>query len=131
MKMKVSVLRHCSKMLRLLIDSQLGYELRHLRDPIRERIVQAAVLGGSVVSVDENQNYSVTNKKAPTSFAGADVLDRARVVAVGVETFVELASRGVFPGFGGYELASQDLMNRVPEQQQQQHSTVVPLTISK
>uniref|UniRef100_A0A914I621 ABC1 atypical kinase-like domain-containing protein n=2 Tax=Globodera rostochiensis TaxID=31243 RepID=A0A914I621_GLORO len=114
-------------MLRLLIDSQLGYELRHLRDPIRERIVQAAVLGGNVVSVDENQNYSVTNKKAPTSFAGADVLDRARVVAVGVETFMELASRGVFPGFGGYELASQGLINKVPEQQQQQYSTVVPL----
>lgn len=30
---------------------------------------------------------------------GKDAIDRARVVAIGIETFMELASRGVFPGW--------------------------------
>lgn len=46
-------LRHCSRMLRLLINSQLGYELRQTNESIRDRMLQTAVGGGKVVRIDD------------------------------------------------------------------------------
>ncbi|KAL3102126.1 hypothetical protein niasHS_003535 [Heterodera schachtii] len=109
---------HFSKIFRLLLNSQLGYELRHCKEPTRKRIIQAIVLGGKIVRIDKSGL-----KNESSSSAGVNVFDKAKVIGVGVESFVELASRGVFPGFGGYELTSQD--SQAESFKQKQHPSTV------
>jgi hypothetical protein len=45
-------LRH-AHLLRLLAQSQIGYDLRHLEEPLRQRLVQLAVGGGNVKRINE------------------------------------------------------------------------------
>uniref|UniRef100_A0A914LBU2 ABC1 atypical kinase-like domain-containing protein n=1 Tax=Meloidogyne incognita TaxID=6306 RepID=A0A914LBU2_MELIC len=88
------ILRH-AHLLRLLAQSQIGYNFRHLDEPVKQRIVQLIVGGGNVYKIEEEkgQNLRSTNKKSVIS----DTAERAQVVAVGIQTFAQLALRGVLP----------------------------------
>ncbi|KAF7639173.1 ABC1 domain-containing protein [Meloidogyne graminicola] len=68
-----TIFKH-AHLLRLLAQSQLGYDLRHLDEPVKQRLLQF-VVG-----------------------------ERAQVVGVGIQTFTQLALRGILPGQGGYTL---------------------------
>uniref|UniRef100_A0A914LVL9 ABC1 atypical kinase-like domain-containing protein n=1 Tax=Meloidogyne incognita TaxID=6306 RepID=A0A914LVL9_MELIC len=91
---KNTILRH-AHLLRLLAQSQIGYNFRHLDEPVRQRLVQLIVGGGNVYKIEEEkgQNLRSTNKKSVIS----DTAERAQVVAVGIQTFAQLALRGVLP----------------------------------
>uniref|UniRef100_A0A915MSC6 Uncharacterized protein n=1 Tax=Meloidogyne javanica TaxID=6303 RepID=A0A915MSC6_MELJA len=80
---KNTILRH-AHLLRLLAQSQIGYNFRHLDEPVRQRIVQLIVGGGNVYKIEEEkgQNLRSTNKKSVIS----DTAERAQVVAVGIQT---------------------------------------------
>lgn len=48
----IEELKHLSNTFGLLARSQIGYDLRQLEKPIRDRMLQAAVGGGKVIRVD-------------------------------------------------------------------------------
>ncbi|CAK5054260.1 unnamed protein product [Meloidogyne enterolobii] len=106
---KNTILRH-AHLLRLLAQSQIGYNFRHLDEPVRQRIVQLIVGGGNVYKIEEEkgQNLRSTNKKSVIS----DTAERAQVVAVGIQTFAQLALRGILPdNQGGFTLNNDGTRN--------------------
>ncbi|VDM55197.1 unnamed protein product [Angiostrongylus costaricensis] len=86
----------------LIFRSQLGYEGRRLEEDFNKACLRKAVMGGTVIDPLDPQNSSSSTKLVETT---RDILQRANTVAVGIRTFAELASQGVFPGDGGYTVS--------------------------
>uniref|UniRef100_A0A158PBF8 ABC1 domain-containing protein n=1 Tax=Angiostrongylus cantonensis TaxID=6313 RepID=A0A158PBF8_ANGCA len=110
MPVKTSALRWCRdeigpifRGVQLIFHSQLGYEGRRLEEDFFRACLRKAVMGGTVIDPLDSQHSSSSSAKLPETTR--DILQRANTVAVGIRTFAELASQGVFPGDGGYTVS--------------------------
>uniref|UniRef100_A0A0K0FY20 Ubiquinone biosynthesis protein coq-8 (inferred by orthology to a C. elegans protein) n=1 Tax=Strongyloides venezuelensis TaxID=75913 RepID=A0A0K0FY20_STRVS len=99
----IKEINQISKSLQFLIESQCPYEVKQISNKINDKILQTVVMGGNVVRPFDNNN--TTNKKES---ALTDALSRGAIVKNGFEVFGSLASKGIFPGDGGYTKNNSD-----------------------
>ncbi|KAK5965060.1 ABC1 domain-containing protein [Trichostrongylus colubriformis] len=89
--------------LRMLFRSQLGYEGRELEQQFY-RTGLRTIVGGGVVVDPLRTEQSSPSLSIPES--ANDILERATTIAVGIRSFAELMSKGMYPGSGGYTVSS-------------------------
>ncbi|CAB3402505.1 unnamed protein product [Caenorhabditis bovis] len=85
----------------MVARSQIGYDARRAEVRLRRKALEVAVCGGKEVDPLETPN----TKNDPLFPTSNEALQRARVVAAGIEAFAKLLSSGVYPGAGGYTLS--------------------------
>ncbi|CAP35488.1 Protein CBR-COQ-8 [Caenorhabditis briggsae] len=89
----------------MAVRSQLGYDGRRIEKQIRRKALQTVVMGGQDVDPlkePNKTNDSVLSTALPST---NETLQRARVVAAGIETFAKLMSQGIYPGSAGFTIS--------------------------
>ncbi|CAI5445436.1 unnamed protein product [Caenorhabditis angaria] len=89
----------------MVVRSQIGYDGRKLEKNCRRKILQTIVMGGTEVDSLKEPNKTndpLLSQALPTT---NEALQRARVIAAGIETFAKLLSQGVYPGSGGFTVS--------------------------
>lgn len=89
----------------MVVRSQIGYDGRRIEKQIRRKALQTVVMGGQEVDPlkePNKTNDSILSTALPST---NEALQRARVVAAGLETFAKLMSQGIYPGSAGFTIS--------------------------
>ncbi|CAL2037372.1 unnamed protein product [Caenorhabditis brenneri] len=89
----------------MVVRSQIGYDGRRIEKQIRRKALQSVVMGGQEVDPlkePNKTNASILSTALPST---NDALQRARVVAAGIETFAKLMAQGTYPGSAGFTIS--------------------------
>lgn len=88
----------------MVVRSQIGYDGRRIEKQIRRKALQSVVMGGQEVDPlkePNKTNASILSTALPST---NEALQRARVVAAGIETFAKLMAQGTYPGSAGFTI---------------------------
>lgn len=89
----------------MVVRSQLGYDGRRIEKQLRRSTLKTVVMAGQEVDPlkePNKTNDSMLSTALPTT---NEALQRARVVAAGIETFAKLMSQGTYPGSAGFTVS--------------------------
>uniref|UniRef100_A0A1I7TEL4 ABC1 domain-containing protein n=1 Tax=Caenorhabditis tropicalis TaxID=1561998 RepID=A0A1I7TEL4_9PELO len=86
----------------MAVRSQVGYDGRRIEKQIRRKALKTIVMGGQEVDPLNEPNKTNDSLLSTTLPNTNDALQRARVVAAGIETFAKLMSQGIYPGSAGF-----------------------------
>ncbi|CAJ0599695.1 unnamed protein product [Cylicocyclus nassatus] len=89
--------------LRLLVQSQLGYEGRKVTENLSQNVLKTVVGAGASVG-----DPSHPRQTSAFSFVGdtvTDAVQRTSAVAAGIRTYADLLLKGITPGTGGHTVS--------------------------
>lgn len=89
----------------MVVRSQIGYDGRRIEKQLRRKALQSIVMGGQEVDPlkePNKTNASILSTALPST---NEALQRARVVAAGIETFAKLMAQGTYPGSAGFTIS--------------------------
>ncbi|EGT52164.1 CBN-COQ-8 protein [Caenorhabditis brenneri] len=89
----------------MVVRSQIGYDGRRIEKQIRRKALQSVVMGGQEVDPLKEPNKTNTSILSTVLPSTNDALQRARVVAAGIETFAKLMAQGTYPGSAGFTIS--------------------------
>ncbi|CAI2347385.1 unnamed protein product [Caenorhabditis sp. 36 PRJEB53466] len=89
----------------MLVRSQMGYDGRRIERQIRRKVLQTVVMGGQEVDPLKEPNKSNASLLSTALPSADEALQRARIVAAGIETFARLMAQGTYPGSAGYTIS--------------------------
>ncbi|TMS36756.1 hypothetical protein L596_003845 [Steinernema carpocapsae] len=96
------------KTVRLLVRSQVGYEVRQYEQKFYDQCLTTAVQGGKIVKPFDPTHFAESQRQSRPSFLDnviaqtSDIAGRADVVSKGVQTFASMMMQGQYPGRGGF-----------------------------
>lgn len=89
----------------MVVRSQIGYDGRRIEKQMRRKALQSVVLGGQEVDPLKEPNKTNSSILSTTLPRTDEALQRARVVAAGIETFAKLIAQGTYPGSAGFTVS--------------------------
>uniref|UniRef100_A0AC35TU63 ABC1 domain-containing protein n=1 Tax=Rhabditophanes sp. KR3021 TaxID=114890 RepID=A0AC35TU63_9BILA len=87
------------KTIQFLVESQCGYESKNITTALRRKLLQNAVLGGTIVKPFDPVPDDFSSRY-PDKFA--ETLAKIEIVGTGLKTYADLAVKGIYPGDGGH-----------------------------
>lgn len=89
----------------MVVRSQIGYDGRRIEEKMKRKALQTIVMGGQEVDPVKEPNKTNSSILSTTLPSTNEALQRARVVAAGIETFAKLMSQGTYPGSAGFTIS--------------------------